>query len=327
MASGNSLKIPEPFYNFFEPVRTLTATIAGEMGEADQTTGSARYHVLFAMSLCLLVSGMALNWLSQRIISRGAFARKKGRKMKTSTRKILDKSFSALALSSMAIMCAAAVAFLAPIIINGSGAVWFKATVEHFKFLREVLDRGSAQELAAMTEKSDAAREKLYSLMRAYESPADFKKISGAIASARRAAFAEAAKKSAEFVKILDENKGAASAPVIKKFGEGIFADYSGLVSGAAKRSSSPAMAEFLAGEKEALQDGARAVLEDFAKIRKLGVLEKGRVRRELPAAALENLGAASEKVSEDNAAYAAFKEGVRELLGPMSGRPRRPRR
>lgn len=239
--------------------------------------------------------------------------------MKTSTRKILDKSFSALALSSMAIMCAAAVAFLAPIIINGSGAVWFKATVEHFKFLREVLDRGSARELAAMTEKSDAAREKLYSLMRAYESPADFKKISGEIASARRAAFAEAAKKSAEFVKILDENKGAASAPVIKKFGEGIFADYSGLVSGAAKRSSSPAMAEFLAGEKEALQDGARAVLEDFAKIRKLGVLEKGRVRRELPAAALENLGAASEKVSEDNAAYAAFKEGVRELLGPMT--------
>lgn len=239
--------------------------------------------------------------------------------MKTSTRKILDKSFSALALSSMAIMCAAAVAFLAPIIINGSGAVWFKATVEHFKFLREVLDRGSAQELAAMTEKSDAAREKLYSLMRAYESPADFKKISGAIASARRAAFAEAAKKSAEFVKILDENKGAASAPVIKKFGEGIFADYSGLVSGTAKRSSSPAMAEFLAGEKEALQDGARAVLEDFAKIRKLSVLEKGRVRRELPAAALENLGAASEKVSEDNAAYAAFKEGVWELLGPMT--------
>lgn len=239
--------------------------------------------------------------------------------MKTSTRKILDKSFSALALSSMAIMCAAAVAFLAPIIINGSGAVWFRATVEHFKFLREVLDRGSARELASMTEKSDAAREKLYSLMRAYESPADFKKISGAIVSARRAAFAEAAEKGAEFVKILDENKGAASAPAIKKFGEGIFADYSGLVSGAAKRSSSPAMAEFLAGEKEALQGGARAVLEDFAKIRKLSVLEKGRVRRELPAAALETLGAASEKVSEDNAAYAAFKEGVRELLGPMT--------
>lgn len=69
MASGNSLKIPEPFYNFLEPVRTLTATIAGEMGEADQSTGSARYHVLFAMSLCLLVIGLILNAMSQWVAS------------------------------------------------------------------------------------------------------------------------------------------------------------------------------------------------------------------------------------------------------------------
>lgn len=61
MASGNSLKIPEPFYNIFEPVRTMTATIAGEMGEADQSTGSARYHVLFAMSVCLLFSALIMN--------------------------------------------------------------------------------------------------------------------------------------------------------------------------------------------------------------------------------------------------------------------------
>ncbi len=61
MASGNSLKIPEPFFNIFEPVRTMTATIAGEMGEADQSTGSARYHVLFAMSVCLLFAALAMN--------------------------------------------------------------------------------------------------------------------------------------------------------------------------------------------------------------------------------------------------------------------------
>ena len=65
MASGNSLKIPEPFYNVLEPVRTLTATIAGEMGEADQSTGSDRYHVLFAMSLCLLLGGLLLNAAGQ----------------------------------------------------------------------------------------------------------------------------------------------------------------------------------------------------------------------------------------------------------------------
>jgi phosphate transport system permease protein len=54
MASGNASQVPSPFYNFLEPIRTLTATIAGEMGMTDQVTGSARYHVLFAMALSLL---------------------------------------------------------------------------------------------------------------------------------------------------------------------------------------------------------------------------------------------------------------------------------
>lgn len=76
MASGNALKIPEPFYNFLEPVRTLTATIAGEMGEADQSTGSQRYHVLFAMSLCLLIGGLLMNACSQWIGS-GLHVRRK----------------------------------------------------------------------------------------------------------------------------------------------------------------------------------------------------------------------------------------------------------
>ncbi len=49
MASGNAAHIPEPWFNYLEPVRTLTATIAGDMGEADHVTGSARFHVLFAM--------------------------------------------------------------------------------------------------------------------------------------------------------------------------------------------------------------------------------------------------------------------------------------
>lgn len=70
MASGNSLKIPEPFYNFLEPVRTLTATVASEMGEADQSTGSMRYHVLFAMSLCLLIACLGLNAASHFVSNR-----------------------------------------------------------------------------------------------------------------------------------------------------------------------------------------------------------------------------------------------------------------
>lgn len=70
MASGNAAQIPEPWYNFLEPVRTLTATIAGDMGEADHVTGSARYHVLFAMALCLLVFSFAANLASEWIVIR-----------------------------------------------------------------------------------------------------------------------------------------------------------------------------------------------------------------------------------------------------------------
>ena len=70
MASGNAAQIPQPWYNLLEPVRTLTATIAGDMGEADQVTGSARYHVLFALALCLLAFSFLSNLASEWIIRR-----------------------------------------------------------------------------------------------------------------------------------------------------------------------------------------------------------------------------------------------------------------
>jgi len=70
MASGNSSHIPDPFFNYLDSVRTLTATIAGDMGEADQVTGSARFHVLFAMGLLLLVVSFVSNLVSERIVVR-----------------------------------------------------------------------------------------------------------------------------------------------------------------------------------------------------------------------------------------------------------------
>ena len=70
MASGNAAQIPTPWYDLLEPVRTLTATIAGDMGEADQMTGSMRYHVLFAMALCLLTISFLCNVASEWIIAR-----------------------------------------------------------------------------------------------------------------------------------------------------------------------------------------------------------------------------------------------------------------
>ena len=70
MASGNAAQIPEPWFNYFAPIRTLTATIAGDMGEADHVTGSARYHVLFAMGLLLLVFCFACNLISEWVVAR-----------------------------------------------------------------------------------------------------------------------------------------------------------------------------------------------------------------------------------------------------------------
>jgi phosphate transport system permease protein len=70
MASGNAPQFPDPAWNMLAPVRTLTATIAGEMGEADQTTGSARYHVLFAMAFCLLAFSFLMNLASEWLIKR-----------------------------------------------------------------------------------------------------------------------------------------------------------------------------------------------------------------------------------------------------------------
>ncbi|MCX7008041.1 MAG: ABC transporter permease subunit, partial [Kiritimatiellaeota bacterium] len=69
MASGNAARIPEPWYNLLEPVRTLTATIAGDMGEADQSAGSAHYPVLFAVALVLLLFSLACNIVSERMIA------------------------------------------------------------------------------------------------------------------------------------------------------------------------------------------------------------------------------------------------------------------
>ncbi len=70
MASGNAARMPEPWYNVMQPIRTLTATIAGDMGEADHVTGSSRFHVLFAMAFCLLAFSFIMNLASEFIVKR-----------------------------------------------------------------------------------------------------------------------------------------------------------------------------------------------------------------------------------------------------------------
>jgi phosphate transport system permease protein len=70
MASGNASQIPKPWYDLTQPIRTLTATIAGDMGEADHVTGSERYSVLFVLAIGLLIVCFALNLLSELAVRR-----------------------------------------------------------------------------------------------------------------------------------------------------------------------------------------------------------------------------------------------------------------
>ncbi len=68
MASGNATQIPTPWWNLSQSVRTMTATIAGDMGETVQ--GSVHYQALFSIGILLLVFTFGLNLLSEHFLVR-----------------------------------------------------------------------------------------------------------------------------------------------------------------------------------------------------------------------------------------------------------------
>ena len=59
MVTGNAPMLPEGLNLLFIPVRTMTATIASEMGEV--ATGSAHYHVLFFIGIVLFLFSLGVN--------------------------------------------------------------------------------------------------------------------------------------------------------------------------------------------------------------------------------------------------------------------------
>jgi phosphate transport system permease protein len=66
MVTGNAAVIPK---SLLQPVRTLTATIAAEMGEA--VRGSEHYYALFAIGLVLFVISFAINVTADLFLHRG----------------------------------------------------------------------------------------------------------------------------------------------------------------------------------------------------------------------------------------------------------------
>ena len=68
MAAGNAAQIPSPWWDLTQSVRTMTATIAGEMGET--VHGSTHYHSLFTIGLILLVFTFILNTVTEWLLGR-----------------------------------------------------------------------------------------------------------------------------------------------------------------------------------------------------------------------------------------------------------------
>jgi len=65
MVTGNAPVLPHGLDALFLPVRTMTATIASEMGEV--ATGSPHYHVLFFIGIILFILSLAINIVASSI--------------------------------------------------------------------------------------------------------------------------------------------------------------------------------------------------------------------------------------------------------------------
>lgn len=65
MATGNALAMP---HGFFDPVRTMTATIAIELGEVP--FGTTHYYSLFAVGALLFLLSLGINLFAERLAKR-----------------------------------------------------------------------------------------------------------------------------------------------------------------------------------------------------------------------------------------------------------------
>ncbi len=68
MVTGNAARIPRELDAFFRPIRTMTATIAAEMGEVAQ--GSTHFHVLFAVGMILFIITFIINAVASWVVFR-----------------------------------------------------------------------------------------------------------------------------------------------------------------------------------------------------------------------------------------------------------------
>jgi phosphate transport system permease protein len=93
--------------------------------------------------------------------------------MNLSTRKLFDRSFTALGFGSLVVMALALLVVIVPIAMKGIGAIVFEGTVEHRKMLMAEFHRGDARDLTAETAATDRYRREVYAVLSGFESELD----------------------------------------------------------------------------------------------------------------------------------------------------------
>lgn len=68
MVTGNAPVLPKSLLALFQPARTMTATIAAEMGEVAK--GSIHYHTLFLIGFALFIISLAVNLVAASMVFR-----------------------------------------------------------------------------------------------------------------------------------------------------------------------------------------------------------------------------------------------------------------
>jgi phosphate transport system permease protein len=68
MVTGNAPVMPDKWNSLFLPIRTMTATIASEMGEV--ANGSLHYQVLFFIGILLFLLSLVINVAASSVSTR-----------------------------------------------------------------------------------------------------------------------------------------------------------------------------------------------------------------------------------------------------------------
>ncbi len=89
--------------------------------------------------------------------------------MKIKNRKILDHGFTGIGFLSIAVMAAALLIIIVPVVYRGAQAYVFRGTVEFRRFQHEKFERGDAETMKQENDTSTAARKPVYDMIAAFE--------------------------------------------------------------------------------------------------------------------------------------------------------------